>query len=803
MLQDIRFAFRSLARTPGFTAVIILTLALGMGVNTAIFSVLNGVLFRPLDYDEPDRVMTLWESSPQLGIDQEQVAGDTYRDWRDQARSFESMAAYRYGGHILSDVDEPERISTVAVSPSLFRVLGVVPALGRTFTAFDDETEDEYLAILSHGLWARRFGSDTGIIDSVIRLDDNPYTVVGVMPQGFEFPPDDSDVAVWTPLIVNPRSASVRAMRVYNVVGRLTEQATPEQARAELDAIAAEIARQYPDSNKGWGANITSAHEQLVGDTKPLLAVLGGAAGLVLLIGCVNITNLMLARSSAQEREFAIRATLGAGRHRLIRRSLVESLTLAGIGGTVGLIFAFWGVGFLRGVIPDNVPRLGEIQIDLTVLAFTAAASLIAGLLFGLVPAVRAMRPSLSEVLQEGGRGAFGGRRSRRLLDVMVAVEVALALLLLVGAGLLIRSFSSLLDVDPGFRTTGVVTVALSLPESTYPDRPSMVRFFNELVDHTAELPGVEAAGAVTALPMSSVGMDFDLPFQIPGLESASPSERPRADYRSVIPGYFSALGIPLVRGRLIDDFDREENRPVMVINETMAELYFADVDPIGRILGVPMAGQIEIIGVVGDVRHSGLGSETRPEMFVSYEQFPLRDMHVVAYSRNDPDRVIAAVREQIATLDPGLPITSVATMEELISGSLAQPRFNMVLLIGMAACALALAGVGIYGVTSYSVGQRTNEIGIRMALGADAGHTMKLVVSQALLFVLAGVALGAVGSFGVNRLITGLLFGVTANDPTTLITVVLLLLAVASGAAFVPARRATRVDPIVTLRRE
>lgn len=801
MFADLRFAVRSLVQAPGFTVLVILTLALGIGANTAFFSVLNGVLLRPLNYVEPERVMTLWESNPAMALEQDQVSGGTYQDWRDGSRAFEAMAAYRYAGHVLSDVDEPVRVSSVQVTPSLFPVLGVAPIIGAPFDVDEAVQSDGHLTILSHGLWTRRYGGDPQIVGDSILLDDEPYLVAGVMPPGFEFPPDDAAVELWTPLVMNQRVAQVRGMRVYNVVGRLAPDVGLAEAREELQALTAEIARQYPDTNRGWSVNITPAHEQLVGDARPLLAILIGAASFVLLIACVNIANLQLARSTERQSEFAIRAALGAGRGRLIRRSALESLVLAVVGGSVGLAVAYAGVGALRSIIPPDFPRLRELGIDTTVVAFTALSAIGAGVIFGLVPAVRAMRPTLSAVLQEDSRGASGDRRSRRLLNFMVAAEVCLALVLFVGAGLMVRSFARITSVDPGFRTENVLSVTLSLPQSTYDRPPRMQQFFTELIADLGNIPGVLTVGATTALPMSPVGQDFDLPFQIEGQDEVPQAERPRSQYRSVMPGYFRALGIPLLRGRLIDASDWAENLPTMVINDTMAKLYFPGEDPIGEFLGVPMAGRIEIVGIVGDVRHGSLQSDVQPEMYVSYQQFSLRDMTLVIHTEGDAAAVSAVVRERVRAIDPSLPVTRIATMEQLISESLAQPRFNMVLLVGLAASALLLAAVGIYGVVSYSVVQRTGEIGVRMALGADAGATRVLVIRQAMTVVALGVAMGLAAAIAVGRLMSGLLYGIGPNDPVTLLVSSVVLLGVAAAAAAVPAARATRVDPVVALR--
>jgi len=798
-VQDFRYALRALRRTPGFTLIVVATLGLGVGLNTAIFSLVDGVLLRPLPYEDPDQVMTLWESNPQLDVFQDRVSAGTYRDWQERSTSFASLGAYGFETFVMGGVDESLRVSGARISPSVFDVVGVRPTLGRAFREDEATPGNDMVVILSNGFWAQRFGSDAGVLGTTIVLDEEPFTVVGVMPPGFEFPPD-ADIDVWRPLAINARLFDVRAMRTYNVVGRLAPGVSVEQARSELDAISMGIAEENPESNRGWGADITPALEQLVGDFTRLVTVLAGAAGLVLLIGCVNIANLILARASANQREFAIYATLGAGRGRLLRRSVAESMTLVLLGGGLGLVLAIGGVAVLKRLLPPDLPRVDDIGIDGSILAFAALASLASGLFFGLYPALRAIRPRLVDVLQEGGRGRSSGRSARRLLNSMVAVQVALALVLLLNAGVMIRSVSRLLEVDPGFRTENVLVAALSLPENDFPDRASQVQFWTRLVDAVGAQQGVVAAGAVSALPMSPLGSDFDLPIRIEGREATSSAEQPRAGYRAVVPGYFEAMDMTLVSGRLFDRFDREEGRPVMILNESAERLLFPGEDPLGQILGVPMAGSIEIVGVVGDVRHNGLDAPAGPELFVAFENFPTRDMHLVVHSEGDEGELATVVRAEIAGLAPNLPITRIATMREMVSESMAQPRFNMALLLSFALCALVLATVGIYGVISYSVVQRTSEIGIRMALGADAGRTFRLVVGQTLLYVLAGGAVGVAGAVAVSRLVRGLLFEVSPLDPATLVGVLVLLLLTAAGAAGLPARRAARVDPVSAL---
>lgn len=810
-MQDIRFAFRTLRNNPGFTLVVMATLGLGIGINTAIFSVVNGVLLRPLPYTEPDDIMTLWEANPQSSVAQDQVAAATFIDWVDRSQSFAALGAYNFQSFVLAGVGkgEAQPVTGAQISPAIFEVVDVQPSLGRAFQEEEATPGNDLVVILSNGLWIRRFEADPDVIGTVIYLGKTPYTVVGVMPPDFQFPPGAQDVQIWKPLAIDAALADPRGMRVYNVVGRLNDDVSVEQARSEMSAIAVGIQRENPESNRGWGVNVTPALEQLVGGFNTLVAVLAGAAALVLLIGCVNVANLVLARASTNQREFAVRAALGAGRGQLLRTSLAESLTLVFLGGGLGLVLAFSGVAVLRRIVPPDIPRIDQIGIDGAVLGFTVLASLFAGVLFGLYPALRAMRPRVTDVLQDGGRGGTGGRMSGRLLNGMVAAQVALALLLLLSAGVMIKSFSGLLQVEPGFRTEDVIVATVSIPDYGF-NNPQLqaemglkqAAFWNQLVDRVGSLPGVEAAGAVSALPMSPHGADFDLPVSILSRDAA-PTEQPRVQYRATVPGYFEAIGMTLIRGRLLDRFDREEGRPVVVLNESAAQLLFGDSNPVGHLLGVPMAGRIEVVGVVADVRHAGLDAPPSPEMFVAYENFPSADMHLVVHSPTGQADLARAIRTEIDAAWPGLFGTRLVTMEGLISESLAQPRFNMALLLSFALCALVLATVGIYGVTSYLVVRRTGEIGVRMALGSDASSTFRLVVSQTLAYVLLGGVLGVVAYAFAAGVIRGLLYEVSPLDPLTLVSVVALLIVTAAGAAAIPARRATRVDPVTALASE
>ena len=804
MKHDLQEAWRFLRANRGFAAVVILTLGLAIGVNSTIFSVLNGVLLRPLDYPDPDALVVVWESNQTLGQERAQTSSATYLDWRAQNTTFESLAIWRYKGFTLKTDNDAVRLTTVDVSPALFTVLAASPAIGRVFTPEEERPGSPKTVVLSHAAWTRRFGQDASVLGRKLLLDDVSYEVVGVMPQGFQFPAGDTEVELWAPLTVNPASVGSRPHRTYNAIGRLKAGATIEQARADMTRIAANIARDNPESNAGWSATLVPAHDQVVGDIGKTLWVLFGAVVLVLVIACVNIANLLLARSARTAKEFAVRAAIGASQWALLRRSLVESGSLAGLGGLAGLLIAWLGIAALRPLIPANVPRADNIGLDGPVLAFTVVASILAALIFGLFPAWRAMRPQLIDVFQDSGRGASASRSARRLSDALVAAEVALALMLLVGAGLLIRSFAQLTAVDPGYRTSGIVAAHIVLPASRYGPAAAKKQFFDDLVARVKTIPGVERASAVSALPMSPLGVQFELPFTIDGLAEASPSERPRARYRAVMAGYFETMGIRLVDGRAFDDFDgRENGAKVAIVNELVVRRYFQGVSPLDKLVKMPMAGDLKIVGVVSDIKHDGLASSAEPEVFVPYFQFALSEMQVVVASTQPPATIATAVRQQMTQIDPALPIAKVSTIEERLSASLAQPRFNMTLLAGLALCAALLAALGVYGVVTYAVARRTTEIGIRMALGADSGGTFRMVVLGAAKVVLIGVALGLTGAALLGQSIESLLFGVPPLDAQTYVIAGVVTVAIGLFAAMVPAMRATRIDPVSALRND
>jgi putative ABC transport system permease protein len=802
--QDIREAARYLTANPGFAVIVILTLGLAIGVNSTIFSVVYGVLLRPLDYAEPDRLAGLWESNTVQGLDRSEVSAATYIDWRSRTRAFERIGIFRHRGFTLTSDGQAERVSSVEASPVLFQLLGVAPVVGRIFTDEDERPGHERQVLLSYAAWMRRFGGDPAAIGRVLHLDDATYTIVGVMPRDFRLPATDAEVEMWSPLMLDMRALMSRPHRMYEALGRLAPGVTLDQARQDMSLVAAGIAKENPDTQAGWGVVVVPAHEQVVGDVGETLWILFGAVVLVLLIACANIANLLLMRSARASRDFAVRAAFGAGRWTLVRRSIVESALLTMGGSAVALVAAWWGIRAVRPLIPPNVPRAENIGLDPTVLAFTAVVTIAAGVLFGLVPAVRAMKPNVLDVLQESSRGTTPSRAARRLSDLMVVAEVALALMLLVSAGLLVRSFIRLTAIDPGYRTTGIVATHVVLPRTRYAPPAAKRQFIGDLVERVRKLSGVARASAVSVLPMSPVGIEFDLPFTIDGLSATSPSERPRARYRAVMPEYFQTMEIQLRRGRVFDQFDGRENGPkVAIVNESVVRRYFGNADPIGKLVRMPMAGDLQIVGVVADIRHDGLEASAEAEVFVPYFQFPLSEMQIVVATDREAGAIARMVKTEMAALDPMLPIAKVSAIEDLVSASIAQRRFNTILLVALAVSAALLAAVGVYGVVAYSVTRRTPEIGVRMALGSDADRTFRLVVFGALKVVLIGAVLGLGGAVMAGRSLQNLLFGVPPLDLLTFVASAIAIVAVGVGAATIPALRAARIDPVAALRQE
>ncbi|MCI0486651.1 MAG: ABC transporter permease [Blastocatellia bacterium] len=803
-LQDLRYGVRMLRARPGFTVVALIALALGIGANSAIFSVVNTVLLRPLPYEEPERLVNIWASKTKAPDDRVAASAPNFFDWRDQNRVFTGMAAYLEDAYNLTGRGEPLRVKGVAVSGTMFSMLGVNPATGRNFLPEEDVEGASKVVILSQSLWQQSFGADPNVLGQSVDIDSESYAIVGVMPPAFSFP--DAETALWMPLAVVKPSTWGRMDLFFNVVARLKPGVSIEQAQSDMDSVAGRLAEQYPASNAGWGVMLVPLHEQAVGDVRPALLVLFGAVGFVLLIACANVANLLLARAASRQREIAIRSALGASRWRVIRQLVTESLMLSLMGGALGLLLALWGGDILATLSTENLPRAQEIGIDGLVLGFTCLLSIMTGLIFGLVPALQVSKPNLSETLKEGGRSSTGGVRSQFLRSALVVTEVALSLVLLVGAGLLIKSFVRLQQVEPGFESANRLTLEVALPWTKYPGQEPAAAFFERALDRIEVLPGVQSVGATTALPFS--GRDNWRLFYIEGRPHSGPQDYTGVGYRAINSGYFRALGIPLVQGRDFTEQDRSGVLPVVIVNQAMARKFFPGEDPSGKRFkmgGGPESKNpwLTVVGVAADVKHSSLDAEAKPEIFLPYLQAAQTAMHIVVHTAGDPGALTAAIRQEVRAVDPDQPVSKVATMEQLLSDSVAPRRFNLLLLGIFAAVALILAAVGIYGVMSYAVTQHTHEIGIRQALGARPVDVLKLVLGQGMRLALAGVVIGLAGAFALTRVMESLLFDVSATDPLTFAVIALLLTGVAAMACFVPARRATRVDPMVALRYE
>ncbi len=799
LFQDLRYGARMLLKNPGFTVVAVITLALGIGANAAIFSVVNTVLLRPLPFDDPDRLIMIRETKlPQFP--EFSVSPGNFLGWKNQNTVFERLAAMNNMTFNLTGAGDPERLSGMRVTDGFFAMLGARPQMGRDFLPEEDQPGRNNVVILSHELWQRRFGGNPKIINQSVTLSGQSYTVIGVAPATFRF--GGAETELWAPMGFTAQDAQQHGGHYLGAIGRLKNGATLAQARSEMSVIADRLAKEYPDANTGWNVKLMPLLEFTVRDVKPALLVLLGAVAFVLLIACANVANLLLARSAARHKEIAIRASLGAGRWRIVRQLLTESVLLALAGGAVGLALAGPGMNLLLALAPEGLPRVSDVSLDGRALAFTAAITLLTGLIFGLFPALQTSKPNLSETLKDAGRGATEGRRRQRVRGALVVLEVALALMLLVGAGLLIKSFLRLQRVNPGFNPDNALTVSLSLPQRKYPERDQQAAFYKQLIEKVATLPGVQAAGGTNSMPMAG---DFVLGFMIEGRPPYPAGSGPSTNYYSVSPDYFKAMGIPLLKGRLFTERDSKETTRVAIINETMAKQFFPGEDPIGKRIHVTMGPVLyrEIVGVVGDVKQYGLDQRTTAQTYESNAQQPFNYMTLIVRAAGDPASLSAAIRSEVLNLDKEQPVSNIRTLDRLLSTSMAQQRFSVSLLGVFAAVAMALAGVGIYGVLSYSVTQRAHEIGIRMALGAGRRDVLKLVVGHGMLLTLIGVAIGLGSAFALTRVMSTLLFGVSATDPMTFGLIALLLGAVALLACWMPARRATKVDPMVALRGE
>jgi putative ABC transport system permease protein len=811
LLKDIRYGIRSLSKRRGFTAIAVITLALGIGANTAIFSVVNAVLLRPLPFHQAEELVTLWERNPKQGYEQNPPAAGNYVDWRDQNRVFAQMAIYAPSRRFnLSVGDQPERINGAAVSTSLFGLLGVRPIQGRTFSSEEEQPGQDQVALISYNLWQRHFAGDPNSVGRTITLDSKTFTIVGVMPEGFQFPGGSGTVLriftpevaeLWVPLVLDADTLRQRSSHSLNVIGRLKPGITVAQATAEMDAIQQRLEQQYPTFYVGSHVKVVPLAEQIVGTTRQPLLILWGAVAFVLLISCANVANLLLSRSSARKKEFALRAALGAGRLRVIRQLLTESLLLSIAGGIAGTLLAAWGVHVLSSIVPIDFPRRGEIAIDGWVLGFTLLISVLTGIIFGLAPAIQSTKLNLVDALKASGRNSAGSSHRHSLRSLLVMSEMAMALILLIGAALMIQSFLRLRHVSPGFTSDNVLTMEVSLPLNSYP-RERRIAFFQQLLERAQSVPGAQVVAAAKHLPLSGDNMNFA--FDIEG-RPFPPGRSPGADCRLVTPDYFKALRISVIKGRPFNESDGPQAAPVLLINKAMADRFFPNEDPIGKRMQLGInnfAGQI--VGIVGDVKHVGLDAEINNEVYGLYSQAPFfTDMTLLVRTPGDPMSLAGAMRNELATLDKQVSIGKVRTMDMIAGESVAQPRFRTLLLGLFGISALLLASVGIYGVMSYAVTQRTQEIGIRMALGAQVGDVRKLVMKNGMTLALIGVAVGLAGAYGLTRLMASLLFGISATDARTFAAISAVLVVVALLACYIPARRATKVDPLVALRYE
>jgi putative ABC transport system permease protein len=794
LLQDMRYGFRLLVKRPGFTVVAIITLALGIGANTAIFSVVNAVLLRPLPYPEPERLLTLRsnQSLPDL------------EDIKAQSQAFES-----FGGAVMQAQDftgeaEPLQVRAALVNADLFKALGAKAAIGRTISDEEDRFGGERVVVLSHAFWQRHFGGQPDAIGKAMPLSGNNYTIIGVMPSDFTMPRESADV--WAAVrVANPIAAQFRGVHFLRTYFRLKPGVSIAQARSDMENIDGWLEQQYPEENKNRRTELIPLYERIVGSTRATLLILFGAVGLVLLIACANFANLLLARAAARQQEIVIRAALGAGRRRLVRQMVTESVLLSVLGGAGGLVLATWGIDLLIALKPANLPRLSAIGIDLWVLAFTFGLSILTGVVFGLVPALSASHLNVNEALKEGGRSATGSATSHLLRSLLVISEIALALVLLIGAGLLIKGLWLLRSVDPGFKTENILTMRVELPESRYKEIPKQTAFRQNLMDGLNSLTGV-AAGMISELPLSGDQLTHN--FVIEGRAPLAVGEEPELMTRSVGGDYFRAMSIPLLQGRDFSAQDRSDTPMVGLVNESFAREYFPGESPIGARISWARGQRqwMTIIGIVGDVKHFGLNQPEAPAFYSSYAQLNQswkRWMYLAVRSDMDMATLTAEVKKQIWAIDKLIPVTKVQTMREVMAASIAEQQFNMTLMGIFAGVALVLAAVGIYGVASYSVTQRTREIGIRMALGAKGSDVLRLILRQGAMLAAIGVAIGLVAAFALTRLMSSLLYGVSATDPLTFTVISLVLIGVALVACFVPARRATKVDPMVALRYE
>ncbi|MEY2483707.1 MAG: hypothetical protein QOK24_2235 [Verrucomicrobiota bacterium] len=810
MLTDLKYALRMLVKSPTFAIIAVLTLALGIGANSAIFSVIDTMLLRPLPFKDPDQIVMAWG---RYANDSGTVRGNVhsfpdYVDLRDQSQSFSAMAAYTRTGGTLAQAEDAQYLEGVAITPEIFDVLGVPPLLGRGFTQEEAKDQGIRVVVLTYPLWQRAFGGDPKVLGQAVTLSGRSYTVVGVMPAGWKFPVEDEAIDYVVPLQYLVASALTnRGSHFLSVVGRLKPGVHERQAEAELSAIAGRLSKQYPDTNLNFtGVAVVNLHNDVVGDVRPALFILLGAVALVLLIACANVANLLLARAASRSREIAIRTALGASRLRVIRQLLCESLLLALMGGTAGLLLAWWGVDLLGAAGPQGLPHIAQIKVNFTVCAFTFVLAIGSTMLFGLVPALQVSRPSVNESLQQGAKGSTGGLHTNRLRAFLVVSQVSLSLLLLAGAGLLIKSFFNLRAMNPGFDPQRLMTMSLTLPRVRYPELDQQIRAHDAIMEKISAIPGVESAGGANPLPLA--GNINNLSFMVSGAAPLPLGNHPGGGYLIVKPDYFKAMKIPVLQGRAFTRADTKDSPLVVMINEAFVRKHFPDRNPIGQQVmidrGEGKAPPCEVVGVVGNSRHDSLAAPPGPEMYVPFPQDPTRSLDVVLrVASTNLIGLQADVKRAVHEVDKDLFVPVLKPMTTLVSTQLAQPRFNMMLLAVFAAVAMILAAIGIYGVIAYSVTQRTREIGIRMALGAQRTQMLGMVLRQSLTLVVIGLTIGFLVALAATRVMATLLYGVGANDVSIYAIVIVLLGGAALLASYIPARRAMKVDPMVALRYE
>jgi putative ABC transport system permease protein len=802
--QDLRYGLRTLAKNPAFTSIAIVALALGIGANSAIFSVVDAVLLRPLPFKKPEQLVMLWENATHLGFPKNTPSPANFLDWQKQAGAFTGMAAMVERSFNLTGVGEPERLDGRRVSANLFDLLGVRAVLGRTFVP-DDDRPGSHVVLLSYSLWQRRFGSDPNVIGRALALNGESYTVIGIMPRFVQLPGfANRNDQLWLPIAFPPEEAAQRGNHFLEVIARMKPGITLKQAQAEMETIAARLAQQYPDYNTRLGAVVVPLHEEVVGDIKPALLILLGAVGFVLLIACANVANLLLARAAVRQKEIALRLALGASRSRLTRQFLTESVLLAMFGAGLGLLLALGGIRILKTFIPATISQVQTINIDARVLIFTGLVAVLTGIAFGLAPALQASHLNLNDTLKEGGRDAGGGRKGNRLRGLLVIGEVAVSFVLLIGAGLLINSFFHLRNLEPGFRADHLLTMKVDLSEVKYPDRERRAAFFDEVIRRVGALPGVQSAAVAGNLPLTYNGDSMNI--SVEGVPDPPPDQRPDVIFRAIGPGYFSTMGISIIRGRDFTDQDKADSKNVVVISEKNAQHFWPGQDPIGRRLrpgsSTSNTPWREVIGIVKDVRQNDFIAPPKMQMYFTYRQ--LKDLApnaLVIRTSIEPLSLAASARDAIWSVDKDQTVADIDTMEHIVAEAVARQRFSMLLLGLFATLALLLASVGIYGVMTYSVAQRTHEIGIRIALGARRADVLQMTIKQGLRLVGAGMILGLAAAFILTRVLESLLFGISATDPVTFFGISLVLLAVAILASYIPALRATKVDPIIALR--